>query len=132
MDNQLGPDVNGVPGRGTVATITDEIEQNAARAKDAVADFGRKTVEGIDAQRGPAATTLGHSATALHRQADTLASGAHATADKLQATADYVRTQDVRAMVKDVGGLVRRYPGSALALAAAAGFIAARVARSRA
>jgi len=91
-----------------------------------------KTVEGINAQRAPAAATLGHSAAALHHQTNTLASVAHATADKLQTTADYVRTQDVKAMAKDVGELVRRYPGSALALAAAAGFIAARVMRSRA
>ena len=91
-----------------------------------------QTVEGIDAQRGPAAATLDHSAAALHQQANTLASVAHATADKLHTTADYVRTQDVKAMAKDVGDLVRRYPGSALAIAAAAGFIAARVVRSRA
>jgi len=132
MDNHLGLDVNSVPGRGTVATITDQVGQKADQAKEAVADFGRKTVEGINAQRAPAAATLGHSAAALHHQTNTLASVAHATADKLQTTADYVRTQDVKAMAKDVGELVRRYPGSALALAAAAGFIAARVMRSRA
>ncbi len=114
MDNQPAPDVNGMPGRGTVAAITDEVEQQAARAKEAVADFGRKTIEG------------------LHHQGDALASGAHATADKLQATADYVRTQDVKAMANDVGELVRRYPGPALAIAATAGFIAARLVRSRA
>jgi len=131
MDNQLR-DVTSGPARGTVARITDQVVQRADQAREAVADFGRKTVEDIDAQRGPAAATLDHSAAALHQQANTLASVGHATADKLQTTADYVRTQDVKAMAKDVGQLVRRYPGPALAIAAAAGFIAARVVRSRA
>lgn len=131
MDNQFR-DVTSVPGQGTAARITDQVAQKADQAKEAVADFGRRTVEGIDARRGPTAATLDHSASALHQQADNVASVAHATADKLQVTADYVRTQDVAAMAKDVKDLVRRYPGPALAVAAAVGFFAARAMRPRA
>ena len=98
--------------------------------RDAV-DFGRKTVENIDAQRRPAASTLDHTASALHQQADKVAGVAHATADRLHATADYVRTQDMKSMANDAVDLVRRYPGPALAAAAAVGFLVARVVRPR-
>ncbi len=121
MDNQFR-DITSTP--GTAARITDQVAQKAEQAKEAVADFGRRTVEGIDAQRGPTAATLDQSASALHQQADKVASVAHATAD-------YVRTQDVAAMAKDVEDLVRRYPGPALAVAAAVGFFAARAIRPR-
>ena len=105
--------------------------EKAVQAKDAVADFGRKTVDNIDAQRGPAAATLDHTASALHQQADRVAGVAHATADKLHATADYVRTKDMKSMADDVVDLVRRYPGPALAAAAAVGFFVARAVRPR-
>lgn len=112
---------------GTAARMKEQVGQ----AKDAAADFGRKTVETIDAQRGPAAQTLDHTASALHQHADKVAGLAHATADKLHATADYVRTQDAKAMATDVADLVRRYPGPALAVAAAFGFMVARVVQTR-
>jgi len=96
-----------------------------------VADFGRQTVESVDAQRRPVAATLEHTAAALHHQTDRVAGVAHTAADKLQATADYVRGNDLNAMVKNVGDLVRRYPGKALIAAAVAGFIVARVVRPR-
>ena len=105
--------------------------QFARDASSAVADFGRKTVDSIDAQRGPAAATLDHTASALHQQVDRVAGVAHATADRLQATADYVRTRDMKSMADDVVDLVRRYPGPALAAAAAVGFLVARVVRTR-
>jgi ElaB/YqjD/DUF883 family membrane-anchored ribosome-binding protein len=41
----------------------------------------------------------------------------------LQTTPDYVRENDVKAMAKDVEDLVRRYPGPALGIAAAVGFL---------
>ena len=72
MDNQFR-DVTSVPGQGTAARITDQVAQKADQAKEAVADFGRRTVEGIDARRGPTAATLDHSASALHQQADKVA-----------------------------------------------------------
>jgi ElaB/YqjD/DUF883 family membrane-anchored ribosome-binding protein len=111
--------------------MKDQISDKAVQTKDAVADFGRKMVENIDAQRAPAAASLDQTASALHQQADRVAGVAHATADKLHATADYVRTQDVKSMANDVVDLVRRYPGPALAAAAAVGFLVARVVRPR-
>jgi len=116
---------------GTAARIKEQVGERAVQAKDAVVDFGRKTVENIDAQRGPAAGTLDQTASVLHEQAERVAGAARATADRLHATADYVRTQDVKAMAKDVEDLVRRYPGPALAIAAVMGFMTARVLRTR-
>ena len=123
---------NDAPVQAMASKLTDHIGCKADLAKEAVADFGRKAVESIDAQRRPAAATLDQSASALHQQADKVASVAHATANSLQATADYVRSQDMRAMANDVTDLVRRYPGPALACAAAVGFVAARLVRTRA
>jgi ElaB/YqjD/DUF883 family membrane-anchored ribosome-binding protein len=116
---------------GTAARIKEQVGERAVQAKDAVVDFGRKTVENIDAQRGPAAGTLDQTASVLHEQAERVAGAARATADRLHATADYVRKQDVKAMAKDVEDLVRRYPGPALAIAAVVGFMTARVLRTR-
>ena len=116
---------------GTAARIKEQVGERAVQAKDAVVDFGRKTVDSIDAQRGPAAGTLDQTASVLHEQAERVAGAARATADRLHATADYVRKQDVKAMARDVEDLVRRYPGPALAIAAAVGFMTARVLRTR-
>jgi ElaB/YqjD/DUF883 family membrane-anchored ribosome-binding protein len=127
MENQFR-DPNG---QGTAAKLAEQVGEKAGQAKEAVADFGRKAVESIDARRAPAAVTLDRMASALHQQTDKVAGVAHATADKLQATADYVRKQDMKAMAKDVEDLVRRYPGPALAVAAAVGFMFARVMRPR-
>jgi ElaB/YqjD/DUF883 family membrane-anchored ribosome-binding protein len=135
MDNQFKRDFDnaagqGVQGIGTVTKLQEQVGEAANQARDAVSDFGRKTVESIDAQRRPAAATLDQTASALHQQADKVAGVAHATADKLKATADYVRENDMKAMANDVQELVRRYPGPALAVAAAVGFLVARVART--
>jgi ElaB/YqjD/DUF883 family membrane-anchored ribosome-binding protein len=111
---------------GAAARIRD-LGEKAAQAKDAVVDFGRKAVDGLDARRAPAAGTLDSTASVLNEQADRVAGAARATADKLHATADYVRNQDIKAMARDVEDLVRRYPGPALAIAAAVGFMTARV-----
>jgi ElaB/YqjD/DUF883 family membrane-anchored ribosome-binding protein len=116
MDNQFGKEMDTATGDKGV--------------KDKVAEFGRQAVEKIDAQREPAASTLGKTATALHAQAENASSVAHSTADKLQATADYVRENDVKAMMNDVGDLVKRYPGQALAAAAAVGFLVGRLFQS--
>jgi len=115
----------------SLAGTAARIGERAAQAKDAVVDFGRKTVENIDAQRAPAAGTLDQTASVLHEQGERVAGAARATADRLHATADYVRKQDVKAMARDVEDLVRRYPGPALAIAAAVGFMTARVLRTR-
>ena len=130
MDNQFR-DGNSSSLSGTAARLKDQVGEKAAQARDAVVDFGRKTVDTIDAQRTSAAGTLDQGASVLHEQADRVAGAARATADRLHATADYVRTQDIKAMAKDVEDLVRRYPGPALAIAAAVGFVTARVLQRR-
>ena len=129
MDNQFTRDASNATAQAANAVnkMKEQIADTAVQAKD----FGRKTVENIDAQRGPAAVTLDHTASALHQRADQVAGAAHATADSLHATADYVRTQDMKSMANDAVDLVRRYPGPALAAAAAVGFLVARVVRPR-
>lgn len=131
MDSQFKSDVNPPSGQktGTTVRMKEQVGDKAVQAKDAVADFGRRTIDSLDAQRDSAAASLAHTASALHQQADKVAGVAHATADKLQETADYVGEHDVRAMATDVGDLVRRYPGRALAAAAVMGFLLAWVVR---
>ena len=85
-------------------SITEQVSEASGQVKAAVADFGRKTVESLDAQRGPAAVTLERTASVLHRQTENVSDAVHATADTLDATADYVRTHDMKAMAKDVDG----------------------------
>jgi hypothetical protein len=133
MENQFTSDINSASGQATstLAKMKEQAGEKAGQAKDAVVDFGRKTLDNIDAQRGTAAVTLDRSASTLHQQADRIAGVAHATADKLQATADYVRTQDLKVMAEDVRDLVRRYPGPALAVAATVGFLVARGLRTQ-
>jgi ElaB/YqjD/DUF883 family membrane-anchored ribosome-binding protein len=46
-------------------------------------------------------------------------------ADKIGETADYIRRTDLKAMAGGAQDLVRRYPGSSLAIAALFGFLAA-------
>jgi ElaB/YqjD/DUF883 family membrane-anchored ribosome-binding protein len=48
----------------------------------------------------------------------------------MHAAADYLRDHDARAMMEDLEGLVRRYPGQALAAAAVVGFFAGRALRN--
>jgi len=103
----------------------------AADARNAVADFGRRTVDTMDAQRQPAAATIDHTASALQQQADRVTGVANAAADRLRTAADYVRNNDMKAMGQDVQELVRRYPGQALVAAAVLGFFVARAMRSR-
>lgn len=110
---------------------TERAGEAPGQVKAAVADFARKTVDSLDAQRGPAAATLERTASVLHQQTENIADAAHATADTLDATADYVGKNDLKAMAQDVTDLVRRYPGTALAVAGAAGFLVARVFRTR-
>ena len=132
MDNQFDPATPKPSGQGMATTIADQVGERVELAKESAADFGRKTVESIDARRHPAAGSLDYTASALHNQADKVAGMAHATADKLQATADYVRQNDMTAMAKDVEGLVRRYPGPALAAAVVLGVLVGRAAWTRA
>ena len=114
---------------GTAAKMQEVITDKANEAKEKVAEFGRRAVDKIDAQREPTASALGQTASALHDKGNLAANVAHRTAEKIQATADYIRDNDVKSMVDDVSSLVRRYPGASLAAAAVAGFLVARALR---
>lgn len=129
MDEQFDRIIGHSEGTGTAARMQEAIGEQAGEAKDKVAEFGRKAIDKIDAQRGPTATALDQTASALHQKSDKAATVAHRAADKIQATADYVREHDLKAMTDDVGSLVRRYPAQSIAAAAIAGFLVARAFR---
>jgi ElaB/YqjD/DUF883 family membrane-anchored ribosome-binding protein len=120
----------GNTGTGTAARMKEEVSEKVSAAKEKVAEFGRKAVDSIDAQRTPAANALDKSAAVLSQTGDKVGNAARATGDKLKASADYLRETDVQGMVSDVNDLVKRYPGQSLAIAAIAGFLLARVMRS--
>ena len=130
MNNQQDTDRNRASGIGH-SGLAEQVAEKARDAKDAAVDFARNTVDGMDAQRRPAAATLDRAASTVQQHADNAAGVARGTADKLRATAEYVRNNDMDAMGRDVVGLVRRYPGQALAAAAMAGFLVARAMRTR-
>jgi ElaB/YqjD/DUF883 family membrane-anchored ribosome-binding protein len=133
MEKQFIPDVGTTAAhqKNPAVRMVEQVSDRVVRAKEAVVDFGRQTVEGLDAQRRPVAATLDNAASTLHQQTDRVADAAHGAADRVQATADYVRGNGVSAMVKDVGNLVRRHPGKALIVAAVAGFAVAQVIRPK-
>lgn len=114
---------------GTAARMKETVAQKANEAKDKFADFGRKTVDQIDSQREPMASTLNKTATALHEQGENAASVAHSAADKLETTADYLRQHDLSAMMSDVQDLAKRYPGQCLVAAVGVGFLLGRLLR---
>ena len=126
-------DAQGREAANTETGIREQITQRATQVKEKVADLGRKAGDKIDEQRVRTADTFDHTASALHEGGDRFASStsnaAHATADKIQTAADYLREHDARAMMNDFEGLVRRYPGQALAAAAVVGFLAGRALR---
>ena len=98
---------------GTAARMKEQAAEKAGQVKEKLSEFSKKAGEQMDAQREKAS------------------SAAHATADKIQAAADYIRENDFRAMAEDVSGVVRRYPGQALAAAVVVGFLAGRALWSR-
>jgi ElaB/YqjD/DUF883 family membrane-anchored ribosome-binding protein len=138
MDNQFNkeqgqgnyPGQQQGSGTGTAARMKEEVSDKVSAAKEKVAEFGRKAVDSIDAQRTPAANALDKSAAVLSQTGDKVGNAVRATGDKLKASADYLRETDVHGMVSDVNELVKRYPGQSLAVAAVAGFLLARVMRS--
>ncbi|HEY4817646.1 MAG TPA: hypothetical protein VIH67_09455 [Candidatus Acidoferrum sp.] len=126
-------DAQGRDAANTETGIREQVTQRATQVKDKVADLGRKAGDKIDEQRVRTADTFDNTASALHEGGDRFASSTsnavHATADKIQTAADYLREHDARAMMNDFEGLVRRYPGQALAAAAVVGFLAGRALR---
>ena len=126
-------DAQGREAANTETGIREQVTQRATQVKEKVADLGRKAGDKIDEQRVRTADTFDNTASALHEGGDRFASSTsnavHATADKIQTAADYLREHDARAMMNDFEGLVRRYPGQALAAAAVVGFLAGRALR---
>jgi ElaB/YqjD/DUF883 family membrane-anchored ribosome-binding protein len=129
-----GTEVSGGTGigsaAGTATRMKETVAQKASEATDKIADFSRQTVDQIDSQREPVASTLNKTASALHEQGENVASLAHASADKLETTADYLRQHDLKAMMSDVQDLAKRYPGQCLAAAVGVGFLLGRVFRN--
>jgi ElaB/YqjD/DUF883 family membrane-anchored ribosome-binding protein len=127
-------DAQGREAANTETGMKEQVSQKATLAKQKVADLGRRAGDKIDEQRVRAASTFENTASALHEGGDRFASSTsnavHATADKIQSAADYLREHDARAMMDDFEGLVRRYPGQALAAAAVVGFLAGRALRN--
>jgi len=115
---------------GTAARMKEQATEKAGQVKEKLSEFSKKAGEQIDAQREKAASGFSGTAAALHERGDQVAyatsNAAHATADKIQAAADYIRENDFHAMAEDVSGVVRRYPGQALAAAVVIGFLAGR------
>jgi ElaB/YqjD/DUF883 family membrane-anchored ribosome-binding protein len=115
---------------GTATKMKEQAVEKAGQVKEKLSEFSKKAGEQMDVQREKAASGFSSTATALHERGDQIASAAssaaHATADKIQAAADYIRENDFHAMAEDVSGVVRRYPGQALAAAVVVGFLAGR------
>ena len=123
---------------GSAATAARrKLSETAAEVKEKVADFGRKTLDNIDDSRKSTAGALDQTAARLHSGGEQLSGAAHTaaeqisgvahgTADKLQSAADYIRKTDLKGMEEDLKEIVKRYPGPALAAAAALGFLVAR------
>src|SRR5580658_7642236 len=119
----------GQPEGGAATAARMKLSEKAAEVKEKVADFTRKTVDNIDESRKSTAGALDQTAVKLHSGGDQLSGVAHRTADKLQAAAEYIRETDLKGMGEDLKGIVKRYPGPALAAAAVLGFIVARAVR---
>ena len=117
------------------AATVEEIKGTARDVKEQLGASGKRTVDQINAQREPAAKTLESAARRLHEGGERVSAAASraagTTADKLQTTADYIRENDISTMMDDVQDIVRRHPGVALAVAAAAGLLVGKAIRGR-
>jgi ElaB/YqjD/DUF883 family membrane-anchored ribosome-binding protein len=115
----------------TMSNLKDEASEKLAQAKDKVSEMGRKAGDKLEDGRQKAAGAFASTASTLHEKGDRMAAAtstaAHATADKIQVAADYLRDHNAQAMLEDVSGVVRRYPGQALAAAAVVGFMVGRI-----
>ena len=94
--------------------------------KESVADLGRTAANKINANRKAAAGGLEKASAAIDEKAGRVSELAHATAGKLKTTARYLRKRDVHGMLVDMGSGVKNHAGSALAVAAAVGFLLGR------
>ena len=113
-------------GSGAAARMKRNLKDKAQDAKESLNDLGRKTADRIDDSREPTANALAWTATSLHSRTDKMSQLAHSAADRIQVGANYLRERDVERIVEDVRGMVKKYPGRSLAVAAILGFLIAR------
>lgn len=113
-------------GSGAAARMKRSLTDKAQDAKESLNDLGRKTADRIDDSRESTANALAWTATSLHSRTDKMSQLAHSAADKIQVGADYLRERDAQRIMEDVRGLVKKYPGRSLAVAAILGFVIAR------
>jgi ElaB/YqjD/DUF883 family membrane-anchored ribosome-binding protein len=123
-ERESGLDVT--TGSGAAARMKRNFKDRAQDAKESLNDLGRKTADRIDDSREPTANALSWTATSLHSRTDKISQLAHSAADRIQVGADYLRERDVERIVEDVRGVVKKYPGRSLAVAAILGFLIAR------
>ena len=88
-------------------------------------EYGRKAADTIETRRIPAADALHRAAEVLERKTQNWDKGQQA-ARGLHQAAHYVRDHDVDTMWSDFEGAIRKYPGYALGVAAAFGFLCGR------
>ena len=105
------------------APLMEELKEN-------VAGLGRTAADKINANRKAAAGGLEKASAAIDERAGRVSGLAHATAGTLKTTARYLRKRDVNGMLVDIGNGVKNHAGSALAVAAAVGFLVGRAFRT--
>jgi ElaB/YqjD/DUF883 family membrane-anchored ribosome-binding protein len=124
--NERESEVDVSTGSGTAARMKRNLKDKTQDAKESLNDLGRKTADRIDGSRESTANALAWTATSLHSRTDKMSQLAHSAADRIQVGANYLRERDVERIVEDVRGVVKKYPGRSLAVAAILGFLIAR------
>jgi ElaB/YqjD/DUF883 family membrane-anchored ribosome-binding protein len=109
-------------------TVVDLTEKMRGKASE----VSQKMSETIDEQRAAAASTLRNAATTLYTSAESLPGEkikhiAQGAAEKIDQTSEYIRRHDASAVVNDVTQAIRRYPGRAIVVSLAVGFLLGRL-----
>jgi ElaB/YqjD/DUF883 family membrane-anchored ribosome-binding protein len=99
------------------ASFGNELADRAAEAKDSMSDMAAAATKKVDEVQERLGELPGG------QRVKELASAA---ADRLSTTADYMRTHDAKRMMADVETVAKNYPGPALLVAAAFGFVLGR------
>ena len=115
--------------RESAADVRNSSESAAGTAARMKENFTRGAAERIESTRQTAVGALERTAASVHSGADQISNIGHSTADRIQQTANHIRETDLNNMYSEVERTVRRYPGYSLAVAAACGFVLARLLR---
>ena len=118
--------------QGKVAAATQTVRDNAAGLGQQAADKARMFAETGKEKAGGALDQLAQMLTDAAAQVDDRLGGqygdyARTAASSVQGFAQSVRDKDVDALAEDMRGYVRQSPAAALGIAAALGFVVARV-----